>query len=84
MGDNRFYIVCTMVSPESNYTSMKFSFTKYSNMHQFHHICASYANTKKIHKMFLYIDDLFFQDNVKKEKKIEYFCQTDTIHLIKL
>ena len=28
MGDNRFYIVCNMVSPESNYTSMKFSFTK--------------------------------------------------------
>ena len=31
----------------------------------------------------IYMDDLFFQDNAKKEKKIEYLCHTDTIHLIK-
>ena len=42
---------------------------------------------KKIHKLFLpilfvYMGDLFFQDNVNKEKKIEYFCHTYTMHLI--
>ena len=61
-------------------------------MHQFHHISASYANTKKIHKMFLpilflytCIDDLFFQDNVKKEEtKLNIFVKQTHTHLIKL
>ena len=56
-------------------------------MHRFHHISASYANTKKYITVLaniicIYMDDLFFQDNDKKEKKIEYLCHTDTIHLI--